>query len=441
MKIRPVEFLLNPRYLPYFTVQSRYFVLYGGTDSGKSHFAGQNILNRFCYEKNHRFLFLRKVQNTIKNSQFQVIREVVHHHKLDDLYRIVDSALEIHCPNNNMILAAGLDDPARLKSIHGITGIWIEEPTELNKPDFEESDRRLRGLKRYYKQMILSFNPINEAHFLHQMFFLEPEKNNMILKGRDRNCTVVHSTHRDNMFCDPKDAKKYESYTGYNKTVYDLGEWGGYSDPDQVVSHAIVYDAFLVKPIDGIKVLGCDIARYGDDKTVFIQIDGNILVDAFIEEFEGYDLARISDMIKTRIVERVINADNVGIDGVGLGAGVVDNLKRDGLEVMDIISGAAPIEDDTGYQYLNLRSQMWWHARLSFENKEICMTDKNIKLLADLTTPLYTYSRGKKIQVESKDSIKKRIGRSPDYGDAFVYCNFVRKFGDVQSATANVSFI
>jgi hypothetical protein len=57
-----------------------------------------------------------------------------------------------------------------------------------------------------------------------------------------------------------------------------------------------------------------------------------------------------------------------------------------------------------------------------------------MKLIGDLAAPRYTIERDKKIKVESKDDIKIRIGRSTDYGDAYVQAVFVRKLKQKREA-------
>ena len=64
--------------------------------------------------------------------------------------------MDIKYYNGNRLYFAGVDDPEKLKSIEGITSMWIEEATELSLNDFNEIDRRLRGKTKNYKQVILT---------------------------------------------------------------------------------------------------------------------------------------------------------------------------------------------------------------------------------------------------------------------------------------------
>ena len=74
------------------------------------------------------------------------------------------------------------------------------------------------------------------------------------------------------------------------------------------------------------------------------------------------DITNLSRISHTFITEQGIAPEMVGVDGVGLGAGVVDNLWHDGFQVTEVIAGAKPVEymdDGTNRQYKNLRAQMW----------------------------------------------------------------------------------
>ncbi len=126
--------------------------------------------------------------------------------------------------------------------------------------------------------------------------------------------------------------------------------------------------------------------------------------------------------MRSRIVDTPIDSRNVLIDAVGLGAGVVDNLRADGHHVTEVISGAKPIETrgDT-FKFNNLRSQMWWHTREQLRLGQVCLDVDDPRLREDLTAPRYKVTGDRVVVVESKDQIKKRISRSTDAADAVVY--------------------
>lgn len=215
-----IDDVMNEWSVPLVDNRSRYLVLYGGAGSGKSFTAAQKIVIRMLEEKGHKFLIVRKVANTLRNSVFSLIREVISEWGLTDYFKINKSDMRITCEiNGNEILFAGIDDPEKLKSIHGVTGMWIEEASELTQEDFQQLDLRLRGFTKNYKQIIISFNPISSLHWLKELFFDKKKKNS----------TVVHSTYLNNKFIDDSYKEVLESMKNedeYYYMVYALGEWG-----------------------------------------------------------------------------------------------------------------------------------------------------------------------------------------------------------------------
>lgn len=209
----------NEAFLPLFFDQHRYLVLKGGGGSGKSIFAGRKVLERVTSEPGHRWLVTRKVARTLRDSCFAQLRGQIAQYYPDAGAKINKGDLWIGFPNGSEILFAGLDDVEKLKSIYDITGIWIEEASELEEGDFNQLDIRLRTDFDYYLQMILSFNPISITHWLKRRFFDTPD-----LRAR-----VHESTYKDNRFLTPEAVQTLEGFKDkdeYFYMVYCLGQWG-----------------------------------------------------------------------------------------------------------------------------------------------------------------------------------------------------------------------
>lgn len=217
--------VFNPTYIPELFCEKRFLHLWGGTGSGKSRFAAQKIVFRMIYETGHTFLLLRKVKRTIRNSSFAEIRKVITSWGVEDYFTIHPGNLRITCVlNGNLILCEGLDNPEKLKSITGehgnITGAWIEEATELEFADLREITRRIRGYTDTYKQIIFSYNPIDERHWL----------NTEIHKGgkyRDQT-RLLKTTYKDNQFLTAEDIQGIEDLRYINEEdfeIYGLGKW------------------------------------------------------------------------------------------------------------------------------------------------------------------------------------------------------------------------
>lgn len=220
LKKRSLAETSNETFLPLFEDTSRYLVLKGGGGSGKSVFAGRKILERAIHEGNHRFLVCRKVGRTLRNSCFQQLIGEIREYYSDLKFKTNQTDMRITFPESKSeILFSGLDDVEKLKSIYNITGIWIEEASELLESDFNQLDIRLRGETEHYKQIILTFNPVNILHWLKKRFFDAPPEN----------ATVHESTYHDNRFLDEEAKKVLEDFRltdSYYYAVYCLGQWG-----------------------------------------------------------------------------------------------------------------------------------------------------------------------------------------------------------------------
>lgn len=207
----------NPVYTPYYKDKSRILVIHGSAGSGKSVFISAKILRRCLEETPHKILVIRKVATTLKDSVYAELLS-----RLDewDLYNHVvvnKTEKSFTFDNGNVIMCKGLDEPEKIKSIEGITSMWIEEATELNELDFDQLMLRIRGEKENYIQFILSFNPIDENHWI---------KKRLIDTGE---ATVLHTTYKDNVFLDAEYIQTLNDLEHTNSLyyqIYCLGEWG-----------------------------------------------------------------------------------------------------------------------------------------------------------------------------------------------------------------------
>ena len=109
--------------------------------------------------------------------------------------------------------------------------------------------------------------------------------------------------------------------------------------------------------------------------------------------------------------------EEILVDSIGLGGGVVDRLCEMGLPVRGINVGEAPSTD--GKTYMRLRDELWFKAREWFQGRDVRIPEGCEELVAELSMPHYEYSSSGKIKVEDKASMKKRGLKSPDLADAF----------------------
>ena len=286
-------FEVNKSHKDFFLDVNRWLVSYGGAGSGKSWTTGQKILTRILTEENHKFLICRKVANTLRVSVFQLFKDLIYNANLENQFKINKSDMTItNTRNGSTFLFMGLDNIEKLKSIQGITGIWIEEVSECQKGDILELNRRLRGETKYYKQIILTFNPISHLHWLKEHFFDNPNSKASIYK----------TTYLDNSFIDEEYKKEIEDIQFYDEQqyrIYALGEWG-------VLNNNIIHHRF--KPLEHLSdktvnefnilhigvdfnIGACCCVALGEDNQGYAHI---------VDEFTAYDTENIIITLQNR---------------------------------------------------------------------------------------------------------------------------------------------
>ena len=231
------EEVFNRVYLPYLKTNTRYELFYGGAGSGKSAFVAQKLVLKHMTEKNRKTLIVRKVKSTLRNSVFPEIIFWIKYFGVEDFFTIPSgkgNSIDIEGPNGNKFIFTGLDNVEKLKSISGVTDMWIEEATELEQKDFQQLDLRIRG-QDANKQFILTFNPTDSNHWIKKFFF----------DSQMKNTTILRTTHLDNKFLDEESRENLEKYITIDQTwynIYALGEWGILSD--------LIYNNFTMKEFD-----------------------------------------------------------------------------------------------------------------------------------------------------------------------------------------------
>lgn len=273
----------NDKFYPLFFDQGRYLVMVGGGGSGKSVFASSKVIYRCMTEPGHRFIVVRKVKETLRDSVFAELVNCITRWEMRELWKIPkgrSSELYLKCLNGSEILFFGLDDVEKLKSIQGVTGIWAEEASELEPGDYKQLDIRLRGKTKFYKQMIITFNPIYKGHWL-EGEFLNPD-----WSSKKKEATTHHSTYKDNRFLDEENKAVLEAFKDtdeYYYTVYCLGEWGVLGKtifPAQIVSERIAHlrdtkplkRGFFAYEYVNEKIVDSSIKWIDDEETGYISI-------------------------------------------------------------------------------------------------------------------------------------------------------------------------
>lgn len=181
----------------------------------------------------------------------------------------------------------------------------------------------------------------------------------------------------------------------------------------QVVDEALEREKY--DDNDAPVVIGIDVARFGADKTCIVVRKGRDLVS--VQKYSGLDTMEVVG----RVVEAIEkwNPDMVAIDEGGLGSGVVDRLTEQRYKVRGVNFGWK----SNSVAFFNKRAEMWGAMKAWLKTASIGGTGKTAKqedayLKAELCGPEYKVTSSGAIQLEAKDSMKKRGMASPDVADA-----------------------
>ena len=170
-------------------------------------------------------------------------------------------------------------------------------------------------------------------------------------------------------------------------------------------------------PVSSV-VWGVDPARYGSDRSALAKRSGNYLLEPpkTWRDKSTMELCGIiqAEYESTPYMER---PEEICVDSIGIGAGVVDRLIELDLPARGInVAESASLNQ----KYVRLRDELWHRAREWFESKEVHIPDDE-QLIQELAAPRFTFTSSGKIKIESKDEMRKRgVGfGSPDLADAF----------------------
>ena len=263
--------IIGKGYATYWNYKGRYKVVKGGRGSKKSTTTALWIIYNMMKYPLANTLVIRRVFNTHKDSTYTQLKWASNVLKVSHLWKFSKSPLEAtYLPTGQKILFRGLDDPMSITSItveHGhLCWCWFEEAFQvMNEDDFNKVDMSIRGElpKGYFKQIMISFNPWSEKHWLKKRFF----------DVVDDDILAITTNYTCNEFLGEDDKKLFEKMKLNNPrrfSIEGLGNWG--------IADGLVYSNFeeLEFDIDEIKkrkniksAFGLDFG-YTNDPTAFI---------------------------------------------------------------------------------------------------------------------------------------------------------------------------
>ncbi len=225
-------------------------ILFGARDSGKSKFIAQYFTEQSMMLDYFRCLLIKETHESIKDAQWQMLKDVAEEWQVDHLFNFQTSPLGIKVQNGNTFATRGMDKPGKIRSFSNPSHAWVEEGNQISETSFITLLTGLRNDNGPVK-LFLSLNPeANTPDFqdfwLYKMFFAN-YRGEKIYVGRittpvkvvrggkvvEMEVTlkfrITHTTYHDNPYVTPQRIAFHEALQHTNPywyRVFTLGLWG-----------------------------------------------------------------------------------------------------------------------------------------------------------------------------------------------------------------------
>lgn len=147
----------------------RNIIMYGGSSSGKTYSMAQAILIFTLWEGTNT-LVMRKVGASIRDTVYQDFKTAADQLGITHLFKFNDGNKIITCLQNNArVVFKGLDDAEKIKGLSSFKRVVLDELSEFDETDYKQIRLRLRGIEG--QQIICTFNPIKETHWIKKKVF------------------------------------------------------------------------------------------------------------------------------------------------------------------------------------------------------------------------------------------------------------------------------
>ncbi|NQD39982.1 PBSX family phage terminase large subunit [Glutamicibacter halophytocola] len=383
----------------------RTLVYYGGRGSGKSQHVALALILRGRDTK-LRILCTRELQNTIADSVHKLLSDIINKNGFTD-YEITEKSIRNKLSGTEFIFKGLRHNSTEIKSTEGIDIAWVEEAQSIS----EDSLKLLvPTIRKPGSQLIFTFN---------RMYELDPVYVRYVLNERPR--TYVRKVNYDVLYnAGLLPDELYEEMLADKAVSYGLYAHVWLGEPVSQADNAIIGRESIMKamereidPVGAIEV-GVDVARMGNDRTVFMKRKGMKKIDEKI--YSKLRTDEVADML-----EEFVEFDRsviIKIDDSGVGGGVTDQMMRRGYRVVPINFGQSANDPD---RYPNMISEGWFYLASIMDEMDIELDND---LLMELSTRQWKMdSKGRRV-VESKVEYKKRGFRSPDKADALILCYY-----------------
>jgi phage terminase large subunit len=434
----------------------RVTVFFGGRGSGKSWNIAQALIAK-AIEKRIRVLCARELQKSIKDSVHKLLADTIERMGAGPFFEVLKTSIT-GANGSEFIFTGVANNVSEVKSMEGVDICWLEEAHALTQ---ESLDILLPTFRKKGSTIWISFNPFDEMDAVYQNYvapYLDAIENNGFYESETLYVRKVN--YDDNpKFWETELVQEMEEckQTNWNKYQHIWLGYPGTDYEDSIIKPEWVHAALdahkkLGIQAEGLKVVGFDPADEGSDAVGLVYRHGVVVTEAI--QRDDTDITGAINWAFNYADDR--NATHLVYDGIGLGAAVKDRLMHmnpAGRTTFESFVGSqVPHQPERKYKndrlnkdvFKNLRAQSWWLLRDRFhatynavvnghysDPDDLICLDSNAKHVKQLMSELVRVQRkrdnSERIQLESKQDMRKRNIPSPNLADALAMAFMVRK--------------
>ncbi len=405
----------------YLTDDKTNVVLFGGSAGGGKSWLGCLWIATLCIQyPGTRYLIGRAVLTQLKLTTLNTLFELLSHMglKSGEHYTFNGQSNVLTFFNKSEIILKDLaynpSDPNydSLGSLE-ITAAFIDEASQITSLAYNIVKSRIRFKLNEYgfiPKVLMTCNPAN--NWIKKEFYLP-----FVQDTLENNKIFIPSLPLDNPHLPASYIEMLKELPQAQRKRLLEGDWDYLDDNDALFKFDEISNAvFKYKPnVSDKKYATLDVARFGDDRSVLMIWVGLTLIECKI--YRKTAANELVDDVKNILATHSIHPNNLITDSDGVGGPVADMLRS-----TNFVNNASPLH---GQNFTNLKSQCYVKLSEMFKEGKISLNILEPSLIDDLTQELLAIKlkdmdRDTKVAVQSKDEMKRILGKSPDLSDALM---------------------
>lgn len=397
-------------------------VLYGGSAGAGKSWLGCLWITTLCLKYNGiRCLIGRTVLTQLKMTTLNTLFETLQSMglKSNEHYIYNGQSNIITFKNGSEIVLKDLQyqpsDP-NFDSLGGLelTAVFVDEAAQISQLAYNILKSRIRFKLNEYKlqpKILMTCNP--GQVWLKKEFYLPYVQGTLSIDK-----AFVPALPMDNPHLPKSYIEMLKSLPSSQRRRLLEGDWNYMEEDDSLFNFDHISNSVFINVPQGTdkKYMSVDVARFGADRSVVVIWSGLVVLD--IKVYSKLSTTELSSEIKDLIRSYGIHINNVIVDTDGVGAGVGDQLKG----CVNFVNNSSPLH---GQNFTNLKSQCYVKLSELFKEGKLSINLMDPTTVDELTQELLSVKlkdidKDNKVGVQSKDEMKKVLGKSPDLSDALM---------------------